>query len=257
MGQAGAPLRVYLTGRVRAEAGEVLIDERDLPGRQGRLALALLVAERDRAVSREELAEELWGEDLPAAWEPGLRALLSKLRRTLEPAGLPTEALAHAFGCYQLRLPVDAWVDVEAAGDAVHRAEVALAAGDPHEAYGWTYVGYHITRRPFLVGEDGPWASGFRWRLQGLRLRVLDCVVECTTATGELAEAVRAAEEALALDPLREATYQRYMRALATAGSRAEALRVWERCRRVLADELGTSPSPHTEAVYLDILRAD
>ncbi len=53
---------------------------------------------------------------------PGSRALcalLSKLRRTLQGAGLSSEVLAHAFGCYQLRLPVDAWVDVDAAGDAV------------------------------------------------------------------------------------------------------------------------------------------
>jgi SARP family transcriptional regulator, regulator of embCAB operon len=255
VGGPGAPVRVYLTGRVRVEAGPVLVDEADLPGRQGRLALALLIAERDRAVSRDELAEELWGEHLPAAWDKGLRALLSKLRRTLEGAGLASNALAYGFGCYQLRLPGGAWVDVEAAGEAVHAAEVALAAGDPRRAYGWTYVGYHITRRPFLVGEDGPWARGFRARLQALRLRVLDCVVECNTLTGELAEAVRAAEDALALDPLREATYQRYMRALAAAGSRAEALRLYERCRQVLADELGASPSAQTEAVYLALLR--
>ncbi len=66
---------------------------------------------------------------------------------------------------------------------------------------------------------------------------------------------MRAAEDALALDPLRESTYQRYMRALALGGNRPEALRVWQRCQRELADELGISPSPQTEAVYLDILR--
>ena len=35
-----------------------------------------------------------------------------------------------------------------------------------------------------------------------------------------------------------------------------EALRVYERCRRFLADELGTYPSSETEAAYLAILRA-
>jgi len=32
------------------------------------------------------------------------------------------------------------------------------------------------------------------------------------------------------------------------AGDRAEALRVYRRCRRLLAEELGTAPSPETEA---------
>jgi DNA-binding SARP family transcriptional activator len=39
-------------------------------------------------------------------------------------------------------------------------------------------------------------------------------------------------------------------------GSRGEALRAYARLREVLRDELGASPSPETEAVYLTILRA-
>src|SRR5262249_50095044 len=36
-----------------------------------------------------------------------------------------------------------------------------------------------------------------------------------------------------------------------------EALRVYERCRQFLADELGAYPSPETEAAYLEILRSE
>ena len=36
-----APLRIYLAGNVALEQGELLMPERALPGRQGRLALAL------------------------------------------------------------------------------------------------------------------------------------------------------------------------------------------------------------------------
>jgi DNA-binding SARP family transcriptional activator len=43
----------------------------------------------------------------------------------------------------------------------------------------------------------------------------------------------------------------------AAAGDRAEALRVFAKCRELLRDELGVSPSPQTEAVYLKILRAE
>jgi hypothetical protein len=44
-------VRIYLTSQVRIEHGETLVGERDLPGRQGHVALALLVAERDRPVT--------------------------------------------------------------------------------------------------------------------------------------------------------------------------------------------------------------
>jgi streptogramin lyase len=40
----------------------------------------------------------------------------------------------------------------------------------------------------------------------------------------------------------------------AASGNRAEALRVYERCRRLLAEELGAYPSPQTESIYRGLL---
>src|SRR5205085_4569182 len=54
--------------------------------------------------------------------------------------------------------------------------------------------------------------------------------------------------------PFRETTYRLLMRCHTAAGNRAEALRVYERCRRMLADELGVDPSPETESAYLALL---
>ena len=45
------------------------------------------------------------------------------------------------------------------------------------------------------------------------------------------------------------------MRMHAAAGDRAAALRVFAQCRERLRGELGVSPSPQTEAVYLEILK--
>jgi DNA-binding SARP family transcriptional activator len=67
---------------------------------------------------------------------------------------------------------------------------------------------------------------------------------------------VHAAEEAVALEPFRETGYRQLMRAHAAGGNRAEALRAFQRCRALLADELGVDPSPETEAAYLQLLRA-
>jgi DNA-binding SARP family transcriptional activator len=57
------------------------------------------------------------------------------------------------------------------------------------------------------------------------------------------------------LEPYREAAYVLLMRAHAAAGGRARALQSYERLRALLADELGVSPSPVSEAAYLEILR--
>src|SRR5437763_5314060 len=72
-------LRVSLAGRVSISNGRVKIDEERLPGRQGRLVFAYLASEHGRAVTRDELAEVLWGETPPASWEKALGVIASKL----------------------------------------------------------------------------------------------------------------------------------------------------------------------------------
>ena len=52
-----------------------------------------------------------------------------------------------------------------------------------------------------------------------------------------------------------ETGWQRLMRALAGAGNRAEAVRAYGQCKKLLADELGIAPSRETEAI-LNELRA-
>jgi DNA-binding SARP family transcriptional activator len=55
--------------------------------------------------------------------------------------------------------------------------------------------------------------------------------------------------QAVALEPFRESGYRALMRLHHLAGDRAQALRVYERCRHLLAEELGAAPAPETEAV--------
>jgi hypothetical protein len=87
-------------------------------------------------------------------------------------------------------------------------------------------------------------------------VRALESLRDASFGAADYAEAVRHAEEVTELEPFRESSYRRLMQAHAAAGNPAEALRVYERCRRFLADELGAYPSPETETAYLEILRA-
>jgi DNA-binding SARP family transcriptional activator len=249
-------VRIYLTGGLAIETDAELLDERAFSSRQARRVFAYLVGERRRPVPRDELAEAIWGEEMPGAWETGLSALISNLRVMLGRAGLVRgQAITYSFGCYQLRLPPDTWVDMEAAVTALDEAEGALRAGDPQRSFGWAGVATAVARRPFLPGESGDWVEGRRRALRQQLVRGLDCFTEILIWNGEPALAVAAAREAVTLEPLRETAYQRLMRAQAAAGDRAEALRTYADCRARLIEELGIDPSPQTETVYLEILR--
>src|SRR5262245_32886302 len=198
----GAPLtvRVYLTGNVAVEDGDTLVSERRFPARQGRLAFAALAWERHRAISTDELADVLWDGEPPSAWGSALRAIISKLRSALgERAGIE-----QAFGCYQLRLPADAWVDVEACDAAIHEAESALADDGPDRAMGWALVANAIARRPFLAGDDGGWIEHRREHLRQVRVRALEVRGRVSLSRGDHIGTATDAGIILALDPYRE-----------------------------------------------------
>jgi SARP family transcriptional regulator, regulator of embCAB operon len=243
-------LRIYLTGEICLTKDGKLLRADRLPGRQGRLVFAHLACERTRPVSRDELADSLWPRSLPAASEVALSAIVSKLRALFAEVGLGRETLAATSGGYRLALPADSWIDIEVALESVHLAEAALQSGSPRAAYGPAVVACAILRRPFLSGEEGAWIDRRRESLRKNLLRSLDCLAQIHSATGELPLALRAAEEAVRLEPLREAGYRRLMLVHDAAGNRAQALRVFEQLTEVLQLELRTVPGPETRRVY-------
>ena len=145
---------------------------------------------------------------------------------------------------------------MQAATGAIDRAESALRGSEPQVAWAWAHVAYQISRRSFLMGEEGPWVTLKRAELRDVLVRANECLSEPSIWSAEPEYAARHATEAVNLEPFRETSYQLLMRAHAAVGNRAEALRVYERCRCLLSEELGVSPSSQTEAVYLDILRS-
>ena len=250
-------LRVFLTGRVVIETGGVVLDERLLAGRQGRLVFAYLVSEQGRPVPRDQLAEALWGPSPPATWDKALTVIASKLRRGLTDAGVDgASALTSAFGCYRLDLPDGSWVDLTAAADAAEAAEQALAAGDPEAARADAKLAASLVGQPFLPGEHGVWVEQKRREIGDLQIRALMTLSDTSLRLGDAADAAKWAEQAIALQPFRESGYRRLIEAHAAAGNRAEALQAYERCRRLLAEELGAYPSPETESIYRELLAA-
>jgi DNA-binding SARP family transcriptional activator len=251
-------MRIYLAGRVAIEIdGQVVIDQREFRGRQGRLLFAYLVAERTHPVSRQELASVIWGDTRAGSWENALSALLSRTSRALsdvENQGYEI-SITRRVGQYHLQLPAGAWIDLEAATSAVDRAEVAISAGRFNTINGPATVAVSIARRPFLSGVTGAWAEAQRARLNRILLRGLDCLSEMWLELGEPQYAVETASEATGLALYRERSHRLLMRAHADDGEPATALDVYHRLSNRLNQDLATGPSSETEALYVQMLR--
>ncbi len=248
MAQTGGT-RIQLCGRLVVQLeGERL--EGSLPGVKGRLLFAYLVLNRARRLSRDQLLIAVYGDDASPQQSSSLSVLLSKLR-----AVVGTVVLAGRSEL-ELVLAPDAFVDVEAAFEGIHRADTHAARGEWAEAWGPAGVAYHVASRPLLQGHDLPWIDDWRRRLGDVRLRGLECLAAARLGLGgpTLTQAEACARQLIELAPYRETGHRILMEALERQGNAAEALRAYERLRVVLRDELGVEPSSELQRVYRGLL---
>jgi SARP family transcriptional regulator, regulator of embCAB operon len=241
--------RIQLCGRfvVRLDGERV---EDSMPGALGQLLFAYFVLNRLRRIDREELLTAVYGEEAASAYHARLNVLLSKLRRVVGGEALSGRAQV------ELVLPADAFVDVEAALDALHRAESHVAKGEWAEAWGPSGLAYDVASRPLLRGHDRPWLEDWRRRLDDARVSGLECLAAASLGLGgpELPQAANCARRLIELAPFRETGYRILMEALERSGNVAEALRVYDRLRVTLRNELGVAPCSAVQDVHRRLL---
>jgi class 3 adenylate cyclase len=244
--------RIQLCGRLIARIEGRRVED-ELPGRQGRLLFVYLAAHRRRPSTRSELMQALWPNRLPAAADTALSALLTKLRGVLGPGALAGKQEV------RLVLPADAWIDLEAAHEGLHRATSGVAQRDWARAWGPSRVALHIAQRGFLPGYEAPWIDEIRRQIDDILVRAHECVasIGLGLAGSELSSAERSARALIKLAPYRESGYRFLMEVLAGQGNVAEALLTYEQLRRLLREELGASPGPTTQALHKRLLQGE
>ena len=241
--------RIQLCGRLVVRLDGQRVDDA-LPGALGQLLFAFLVLNRLRRIDRDELLNAVYGEEAPPDHQARLSVLLSKLRRITGPELLAGRAQL------ELALPQDAFIDVEVALNAVHRAESHIAKGEWAAGWGPAGLAYDVASRPLLRGHDRPWLDEWRRRLDDVRQSGLECLAAASLGLGgaELPQAVNCTRRLIELAPFRESGYRILMEALERNGNVAEALRVYDRLRIMLRDELGVPPGSAVQDVYRRLL---
>ena len=241
---------VQLCGQLVVELRGRRVEQR-LPSRQGRALFAYLVLQRPRAVGRDELIEAIWSGAAPRNHAQALTVLVSKVR-----AAVGADVLT-GRGSVRIALPPDTRVDVEQAVVAVHRAESAVVQHDWPRAWTAALCAQVVADRPLLPDTDDlPWLDAWRRWLDDTLERALEAYAAACLGIGgcELAGAERAARRLVEHNPLRETGYGLLMQALAARGHVPEALRVYERARTALRDELGIPPGAAIARLHTDLL---
>ena len=252
----GSQLRVGVLGPVRA-----WFTDRELPTGPPRqqAVLAMLAMRANRAVSRDELVDAVWGQQAPASAEGGVHTYVAGLRRVLEPGRSrrgPSQVLASAAGGYVLRLDagqVDAII-FERGLAAGRRLRGAADLSGAIAALDAALSEWHGSA---FAGVPGPFASAERVRLAELRSAAAEERAELLLDLGRHEQAVPELAALVAEHPLRERMRGLLMIALYRCGRQAEALQAFHDARQVLADELGIDPGPELSRIHQQILSLD
>ncbi|MGY1663377.1 BTAD domain-containing putative transcriptional regulator [Geodermatophilus sp. SYSU D00705] len=218
-----------------------------------RTLLAVLLVEADRAVSLDQLVEQLWNGQPPAQAIGSLQAYVSNLRRVLEPGrgpGSPPRTLLSQPPGYRLAV-ADGDLDVhlfEASAADGHRL---LEAQRPEEASTVLRQGLSLWRGPVLVDfPDEPFVQPARARLEQLRLTAMEDRITADLALGHHTAVIPELEQLVATHPFQERLQGLLLLGLYRAGRQGDALRAYQAACSTLRDELGISPGPRLRRLH-------
>ena len=151
------------------------------------------------------------------------------------------------------RPPRDA-VDTHRFVDAVERARVQRAGGDPAAAAATLVEALGWWRGPFAADLDTDALAGDRARFDELRLTAIEERFGAALDAGDMS-VVPELERLVVEEPMRERLWASLMLALYRTGRQGDALRAFQVGREHLLNELGIDPTPSLHRLELAILR--
>lgn len=207
----------------------------EIASKKNRLLLTILACAPGRSMRRDVLAGLLWGEHAEEQAKNSLRQALAVLRKELN---------GHAA---QVFAEQGAVLALNAGGISI---DVDIVQ---HEIKRGTEQSLHyaisLWRGPFLadvsVSDAGleDWLREQREHYNGQYIMALDRLVPLLQGEARITMARRLVQA----DNLREASHWQLMEAYRAAGERSQALRHYEKLRKLLQEELGVRPSSEIE----------
>lgn len=227
-----------------------------------RALLAYLAVESEQPHRREALIGLLWPDSPEQTARRNLRQALYNLRQAIGDSTAKPPHLIITREEIQFNTLSDYSLDISRFNELLDRCEKHLPrcteacpihAANLQEAV--KFYGGNFLQEFFLDDnvEFEEWALKVRERQRLRAQESLTYLGNYYERLGEYELAQRFVLRQLELDSWREEAHRQLMRVLVLNGQRSEALAQYEKCRRVLAEELGIEPSAETRELYLQI----
>lgn len=247
-------LHVHLFGNVQVRREGQSLPAKTTRSVQGLLAFLLL--HRHRSHPREVLAGQFWGEFSQERARNALNTALWRLRRVLEPEGIPggTYILTSSTGQIGFNCQSSYWLDM-----AAFEEQVRPLLAKPVEATETTDAqaleeAIQLYTGDLLEGFSDDWALQERERLRLLHLDCLRHLMGYHRQHGAYQQSLAYGQQILNHDPLREDVHRAMMRLYVESGQRALAVQQYQALCQILSAELGIPPMEETRALHSRIV---
>lgn len=226
------------------------IDNEQLSGFRSAKIQALLLylaMEIEWPHRREFLMDLLWPDSDSQQARANLRQSLYQLRKVIGDQETAVPTLLVTRETIQLNPNADITFDVNQFTQAVDTRDFETAAS--------LYAGDLATGFSCESSTYDDWIGRKREKLHRQALDLFFQLGEQSLAQGAdaISRAQAFAQRQLTLEPWREEAHRQLMMAYALAGDRAAAVRQFDICADILADELGVSPAPETFSLFESI----
>lgn len=227
--------------------------------RKPRQLLALLLLNIDRFVPVSYLRHGLWDDTPPNSAITTLQTYILQLRHSLgDTHGIDArDVLVTMDGGYMFSVP-DARFDLHVYQRLVSEGITALRSGRDHEAKHLLEAALDLWQGDALADvRHGHVLENEATRLEESRLRVLEHRIDADLRLGRDWEVLEELSTLSMRHPLHENLHMQYMLALHRSGHRLDALRVFQRLRSALVQEVGMEPTTRLCQLQQSILTSD
>ncbi len=209
-----------------------------------RRALAALAVAPDRVTGVDELVDAIWGEHAPRSAVKVVQNHVLALRRDFGEDLVLTRPGGYVLG------DDGELTDVRRFEHTAREGRDALERGEPGAASTVLADALRLWRgTPFVDLPDWTPARAERARLEELLALATEDGLDARIAAGRHEHAIPDLQAAVLTEPLRERRWALLMVALDRSGRPAEALRVFQRVRTLMREELGLDPGPVLQAL--------
>jgi DNA-binding SARP family transcriptional activator len=235
------PVRIYTDGH-----------EDTVNGSKQRTMLAALLLAEGRTVSDDHLSQMLWGEHPPATAPAQIHTYASRIRQHIHP-DIHLERIRTGY-----RMPTTHYtLDYHTFHTHVQAARHATTLHNHTQAAHHLHHALNLWQGDPLADTTEHMTQTEQPHLQEQRLEALELRIEADLILGRQNQLIPELHNLVTHHPLREQLRALLMTALYRAERQADAIALFQDCRRILNEQLGVPPGHLLTRTYQSLLTGE